>query len=69
MTTRAPLTATVHPVSICDNKCEALTGLSPRAWREALDKMKVPTTRIGRRRHCTVAAWVAALEGARVAGP
>ena len=64
MTTRTPLAPVVQPVSMCDKNCEALTGLSPRAWRETLDKLKVPTIRIGRRRHCTVAAWIAALEAA-----
>jgi len=62
MTTRAPLALVVQPVSMCDKNCEALTGLSPRAWRETLGRLNVPTTRIGRTRHCTVVAWVAALE-------
>jgi hypothetical protein len=64
MTTRAVLAPLIRPASMCDANCEALTGLSPRAWRKALDELRVSTTRMGRRRHCTVAAWIAALEAA-----
>jgi hypothetical protein len=69
MTTRAALAPLIQPASICDANCEALTGLSPRAWRKALDELMVSTTRMGRRRHCTVAAWIAALEAASSGRP
>lgn len=51
-------------VSITDRTCLTETGLTPRAWRRALDELRVPHAKVGRRTVCTARAWTDAIERA-----
>jgi hypothetical protein len=46
-----------------------LTGLAPRAWRQALLVMHVPHTKVGRKTICRSDDWLAAISRQAGAGP
>lgn len=55
-------TLAVHPVTVTDRTCAAVVGLEPRAFREAVARLKIPHAMLGRRMVVRVADFLAALD-------
>ena len=56
-------------LSITERNCDALTGLSPSAWRKALVAMQVPHAKVGRKTICRSDDWLSAISLRAEAGP
>ncbi len=57
----------VSPAVVTDRTCAAVLGLEPRAFREAVARLRIPHRIVGRRMLVCVADFMAAVRGPVVA--